>query len=276
MKTPNDIHISEKDCRFTDCKLPADAVLYGFTVDFDGDKLNAIIKDKLSDLEGRSPDEIILDGEIQRLNSKDDALHLEKRLQTPFATFVAAFEKKIDLVVNRLQRMYELQNVTAWRSLDWLTYRDMVIVQVAAMSVDVQANKRGGYTIQSLLERIGQPQLIVELDKVLDKAIAVDAHHNTVSVRAALKIVRDKFLCHYDNHESYDLYGKDKETFWSLADMFVLEQLLLPPVFNELGPIGAVRELVLAICKTFMCATANAKWKMFVDALASDRSDDKH
>lgn len=37
MKTPDDTHISERDCRFADNKLPIDAVLYGFTIDGNGD-----------------------------------------------------------------------------------------------------------------------------------------------------------------------------------------------------------------------------------------------
>ena len=181
-----------------------------------------------------------------------------------------AFDKKIDLVISRLQRMLDLQAETECRQLDWLTYRDMVLVQVCAMCVDEQADRRDGYTIQSLLRRIGQEHFIAEIDKVLDKIIAVDATHNGISVRIALKTVRDKFLCHYDNHESYDLYGNSKENYWSLDDMFILEQLLLPPVYEKSAPIGAVRELVLVIIKVFACATANAKWKMFENSFCGE------
>ena len=214
MKTPDDIHVAEKDCRFADCGLSVDAVLHGFSIDYDGHKLNSIIMDKLQRIEHLSSDQIVLDGVIRRTDNMIQGCHA-KHTEAPFASFVLAFEKKIDLIVNRLQRMLELQDITIRRGLDWLTYRDMVIVQVAAMTVDEQSSKRGGYTIQSLLERIGQSSLIAELDKVLDRVIAKDAQQQGVSVRIALKIVRDKFLCHYDNHENYDLFGREKESFWS-------------------------------------------------------------
>lgn len=274
MKFPSDRHIAEQDCRFADCRLPIDAVLHGFTID--SDKSDVQVLNRLRLLEGQTPDEIVLDGRIKReaaLQDKD--VCFEKHIEAPFASFVAMFGKKINLVECRLQRMLELQDVTVWRNLDWLTYRDMVIVQVAAMCVDRTATEHDGYTIQSLLRRMGQEHLIGGIDKVLNKNVAVDADHNDVTVRIALKTIRDKFLCHYDNHENYDLYGNDKEVLhrWSLTDMFVLEQLLLPPVIGRPTRIGAVRELVLAIHQAFETATSVTKWKMFFDSLCcSERS----
>lgn len=270
MKTLDDTHIPERDCRFADNKLPVDAVLYGFTIDYNGDKKHAQLMDKLLSMNGKSPEKIVLDGVLRRQSQPCGGVSPEKYLEAPFSSFVMAFGKKIDLVISRLQRMFDLQAETECRHLDWLTYRDMVLVQVCAMCVDKQADGRDGYTIQSLLRRIGQEHLIAEIDKVLDKTIAVDATHNGISVRTALKTVRDKFLCHYDNHESYDLYGNDKENYWSVKDMIVLEQLLLPPVCEKTAPIGAVRELVLVIIKVFECATANAKWKMFENSFCGE------
>lgn len=231
MKLPEDTHIQQSEIKFVDSPLPLDAVMYGFVVDSDANSKNAQIMRRLMLLHD-NPDwrEIVLDGKQTKdhLNLQD----CDKHFESPFAPFVDSFGQLLTLLNHKIERMKQFEdkilNQRNEDGLDWLVYRESVVVQVAGMCVEKEENNTKNYTIQSFLYRQGVDDINAILGDLLEQNLCVDGNGEAVTVRTALKIVRDKFICHFDNIEQYDLHGNDRVGGWSRGDMLVLLDLLLP------------------------------------------------
>ena len=267
MGRPEDIQIPQKEFIFADKKLPFKAALFGFEVTNDSEKKNEEILSRLYMLQtATKPEQIRLEGKIGNPNEKRGSQNVPGRIESPFAPYVDSFAQNIDLLVQRIRRFNEL-GFTHADSLDWFAYQDMILVQTAAMCVE---KRDGNYTIQSFLARQGKVELCGKINEILDRVVCVDAVGASVNVWRALKILRDKFLCHLDNHEDYSLAeGKNgEENAWTSGDRIVLSRLLLPLLVEEHKNLGPVRELAAMILATFQAALAMGKRNILLNALS--------
>lgn len=132
--------------------------------------------------------------------------------------FLIRFLKNYQLLVDRYNRFKELGNVFIGerdekRIIDRFTYFDMIIVQLRAMCIE---NKKSNYTLQNLLTKTGNDNLAKRIEEMLDRpfvgGVEYSASDNSktipLTIRNALKIVADKFVCHYDGlADNYSLYS---------------------------------------------------------------------
>ena len=272
MTSPDDIHISRNDLIYSDVRLPREAVLFGFTIDDDRNTANQQILNRLAMLDDKDVDwhDIILDGKCDR-RSGSVCDNNDKRCESPFAPFVLSFEQLLLLLKNKLNRMLQLEKLQQESSevvcpLDWFIYRESIITQVAGMCVASNKDNKKNYTIQAFLYRQGEEDCCSAVENILEQSLCVDCNRNSINVRTALKIVRDKFICHFDNLEKYDLHGNiDRfSSNWSRGDMLVLLKLLLPCVSDD---ACAVIRLIQAINDVYINVIQNRKYGMLRDGL---------
>ena len=88
----------------------------------------------------------------------------------------------------------------------------MIIVQLRAMCIENERYKNN-YTAQILLRKIGEDALANNIDKMLSEEFYDGSI--PVSIKTALKIVADEFICHYDNFDG------EKSHRISLAEIFI-------------------------------------------------------
>nr|WP_321503214.1 hypothetical protein [uncultured Dethiosulfovibrio sp.] len=116
-----------------------------------------------------------------------------------------------------------------------LTYLDIIVVQLRSMCIENNQRKQN-YTVQNLLKKVGEDSLAKKIDDMLDKELLQSSKLHTptskepqkysdLSIRLALKILADKFICHHDDCKG----GKD--FYWTLAGH--IEIALRNPYCNE-------------------------------------------
>ena len=267
MGRPEDIQIPQKEFIFADKELPFKAALFGFEVTNDSEKKNEEILSRLQVLQtATEPAQIRLEGKIGNPDEKRGSQNVPERIESPFAPYVDSFAQNINLLVQRIRRFNEL-GFSHTDSLDCFTYQDMILVQTAAMCVE---KRDGNYTIQSFLARQGKVEFCGKINEILDRVVCVDAVGASVNVWLALKILRDKFLCHLDNHEDYNLTeGKKGEVnAWTPGDRIILARLLLPPLVEEHKNLGPIRELAAMMLGTFQATLAVGRRDILLNALS--------
>ena len=94
----------------------------------------------------------------------------------------------------------------------------MIIVQLRAMCIENERYKNN-YTAQILLRKIGEDALANNIDKMLSEEFYDGSIQ--VSIKTALKIVADEFICHYDNFDGKKWNG------WAWAE--IIEKQLRNP-----------------------------------------------
>ena len=126
------------------------------------------------------------------------------------AEFIDHFNVHYQLLLRRYRRFKEIEDIYN-TDIDVMTYLDIIIVQLRAMCIEKESNKKN-YTAQILLRKLGKNELAEKLDAMLDEEFFEGLMD--MSVRKALKILADQFICHYDNFDG----GEGKEA-WAMASI---------------------------------------------------------
>lgn len=159
--------------------------------------------------------------------------------------FIRHFEIHWRLFLKRYIRYKELEASATEDNFDYSTYFDMLIVQVRAMCIE-SANLKNNYTIQNLMRKIAKDELAKCIDDELEKPlleILIDKNTgNPMTLKRAIKILADGFICHYDNFDG----GKDIERGLAIA----IESNLKNP-FNDVNLHSLVKVLIECINKGF-------------------------
>jgi len=129
---------------------------------------------------------------------------MERQELQKLADFIKHFEIHWNLFVRRYIRFKELENSVTYGEFDYCTYFDMLIVHIRAMCIE-SPNLKSNYTIQNMLRRIDKPELAQKIDDELEKplieALIDKDTENPLTLRKAIKILSDGFICHYDNFD---------------------------------------------------------------------------
>ena len=133
--------------------------------------------------------------------------------------YIKHFNNHYSLLLLRYARFKEL-NKTYTDDIDIITYLDIIVVQLRAMCIE-NPKYKNNYTVQILLKKMGEDGLAQRIDSMLDEEFS-DAMDN-ITIRKALKILADGFICHYDNFD-----GEEKAN-WAIAS-FIQAQLTNPYV----------------------------------------------
>lgn len=134
-----------------------------------------------------------------------------KNLKTIEAKVKAILQKNED-ARNDDMTLYLIVCNTYLKGAGAITYIDMIIVQLRAMCIENERYKNN-YTAQILLRKIGEDALANNIDKMLSEEFYDGSIQ--VSIKTALKIVADEFICHYDNFDG------EKSHRISLAEIFI-------------------------------------------------------
>jgi len=276
IKHPEDTVIKSDEIKFHGTGLPREALFSGFTVDFGGAERNGKISERLKKVRNSvSPDEIMMEG---RLSSREqESVVREYELQeTPLAPFAQNFEMSVYRLTAKYSRYKELQRRDASpQSIDLFTYRDSIIVDVAAMCTENE--KRENYTIKVYLRRQKHIDLYAPIEEILNRKICVDCDKTEITVAKAIKILRNKFICHFDNFEDYDMTGREglSDGKWTPGDRIVLSELLLP-VVNKVSPLGEIIDLINKVVDISSAQgqqeLQNAIWENLMARLTSNRT----
>lgn len=121
--------------------------------------------------------------------------------------FIKHFNIHYKLLLRRYARFREINDVYN-NDIDVITYLDMIVVQLRAMCIE-SPNLKKNYTAQILLRKLGEEVLAEKLDTMLNKEFIPGA--TNLTIRKALKILADGFICHYDNFD-----GLNNET-WGIS-----------------------------------------------------------
>ena len=120
--------------------------------------------------------------------------------------------------MNSLTRTYRLQ---------YFAIAEAIVTQIAAMCVE-RPKPPDNYTIQVLLKRQKKDHLIERVKKILGQALCVDCDGHEMTMAMCIKVLRNKFICHYDNFEDYDIAGNEGvgEGKWTSEDRDTLFHVL--------------------------------------------------
>ena len=150
------------------------------------------------------------------------------------------------------ERLAYLRGMPDTNNLLYRVLAESIVTQIAAMCVENPRHKEN-YTIQGLLKRQKRVALERQINEVLDRVLCLDCDGKKLTVEMCVKILRNKFICHFDNFEDYDLTGKEGvgEGKWTLGDREVLFKLLITDTYNVddlVAAISAVLERADQIC----------------------------
>lgn len=134
------------------------------------------------------------------------------------AEFIEHFNIHYQLLLRRYARFKKISDIHN-TDIDVVTYFDIIIVQLRAMCIE-SPNLKKNYTAQVLLRKIGEDTLAEELDKMLGEEFLEGVMDMTI--RKALKILADQFICHYDNFD-----GGDEKDAWAMCS--IIEKQLRSP-----------------------------------------------
>lgn len=139
-----------------------------------------------------------------------------------YAQFVAHFNIHYKLLVERYNYLVAVDKTNM--NLDISTYQDMIVVQIRAMFIE-STNLQNNYTGQNLLRMLGEPELAEKIDTFLDSPFS--EIYADLSIRKALKIMADKFICHNDNFdgEKVDLWGLQQSIESQLRNPYIKPNL---------------------------------------------------
>ena len=131
--------------------------------------------------------------------------------------FIKHFNIHYKLLLRRYARFREINDVNN-NDIDVITYLDMIVVQLRAMCIE-SSNLKKNYTAQILLRKLGEEVLAEKLDAMLNEEFIPCV--TDLTIRKALKILADGFICHYDNFD-----GINKEA-WGFSA--IIESRLRSP-----------------------------------------------
>lgn len=108
--------------------------------------------------------------------------------------YAERFDMHYKLLLRRYERFKQV-NDPMNMDIDVITYLDMIVVQIRAMCIE-SPNRTKNYTIQNLARKFEENEIADRLDAMLDQDMF--SYMPGVSIRKALKLLADKFICHYD------------------------------------------------------------------------------
>ena len=109
------------------------------------------------------------------------------------------FDVHYALLLRRYERFKEI-NVPGNFDIDIITYFDMIVVQLRALCIENNIYKNN-YTAQILLRKLGYSDLANRIDRMLGESFFEEVSP-PMTIRDALKLLADKFICHYDNYDA--------------------------------------------------------------------------
>lgn len=150
------------------------------------------------------------------------------------------------------KRLAYLRGMPDTSNLLYRVLAESIVTQIAAMCVENPRHKEN-YTIQGLLKRQKRFALERQINEVLDRILCLDCDGNELTVGMCIKALRNKFICHFDNFEDYDLTGKEGvgDGKWTLGDREALFKLLITDAHNVddlVATISAVLESSDQMC----------------------------
>lgn len=110
--------------------------------------------------------------------------------------YIKHFTIHYNILLRRYQRFMEIDEPLN-DDIDVSTYFDMIIVQLRAMCIE-SPNLKNNYTAQILLRKAGENELADKIDKMLEQSFIPGSE---LTVKKAIKILADGFICHYDNFD---------------------------------------------------------------------------
>ena len=111
-----------------------------------------------------------------------------------FSTYIDHFNMHYKLLLRRYKRFKEIDDIRN-ADIDVITYLDIIIVQLRAMCIESPKLKRN-YTAQNLLRLMKRDDLAQKIDDMLAEQFF--SYRDDCDIREALKILADKYICHYD------------------------------------------------------------------------------
>lgn len=117
-------------------------------------------------------------------------------------TFIDNFNIHYTLLLRRYKRFTEIDDIHNV-DIDVITYLDMILVQLRAICIE-SPNLTKNYTAQNLLRIIGKNDLAKKIEDMLDEEFF--SYREGFSIKKALKIMTDKYICHYDSFGQEGLF----------------------------------------------------------------------
>ena len=137
--------------------------------------------------------------------------------------YIKHFSMHYNLLLCRYKRFTEIYDIHN-TDIDVITYLDMIIVQLRAMCIENESSGlKKNYTAQNLLRLMGRNDLAQKIDDML--ALEFFPYLDGYDIRKALKVIADKYICHYD---AFD------ETEFSRPEM-IEKQLVNPDYAHNLS-----------------------------------------
>ena len=157
--------------------------------------------------------------------------------------FIKYFSIHYKLLISRYMKYKELDKINN-EDIDVGTYFDIIIVQLRALCIE-SPHLQNNYTVQTVLRRIGKEEYADRIDKMLDQQFMPGVNCRTgefFTTRKALKMLADKFICHYDNFDGSNSDG------WGLG--LAIEKRLMNP-YNTPNLDTIMAEIVDCIYEAF-------------------------
>lgn len=122
--------------------------------------------------------------------------------ENEFLQYIDNFKMHFKLLLRRYRRFIEVDLIYN-TDIDVITYLDMIIVQLRAMCIESQYQKNN-YTAQNLLRLMKRDDLANNIDNMLAEQFF--SYRNNCDIRRALKIMADKYICHYDTFDKEEMH----------------------------------------------------------------------
>lgn len=115
--------------------------------------------------------------------------------------FIKNFNMHYSLLLRRYKRFKEI-NEPQNTDIDIMTYLDLILVQLRSICLEYE-KYHNNYTAQNLLHKLGRDDLADAINAMLEEQFF--DYRNNCTVREAIKILTDDYVCHYDSIEEDEL-----------------------------------------------------------------------
>jgi hypothetical protein len=118
-----------------------------------------------------------------------------------FLQYIDNFKMHFKLLLRRYKRFTEVDDIHN-TDIDVITYLDMIIVQLRALCIE-SPNLKSNYTAQNYLRLMKRDDLAEKIDNMLAEQFF--SYRDNCDIRRAIKILADKYICHYDAFDDEEL-----------------------------------------------------------------------
>ena len=183
----------------------------------------------------------VLHGRFGKIECRKNEQRQVELQESPLAPFAEHFRRNAAKVHACLSFLRHLEQTY---SLQHLVFSEVIVMHLAAMCADDIADN---YTVQNFLKRQKKRKLIKPISEILSRVVCRDCDGRELTVRDCIKILRNKYICHFENFEDYDIYGNEGigDGKWTLEDRDMMFRLLFDSgghiydleaaVFNAVG-----------------------------------------